>query len=67
MSAKHTADDSLVTHPLPLVAGLLFSMAGFRSVYVYRFHQDRWHLKADNEEYMLIDLPEGLKLVDNPF
>lgn len=60
-------EKQIVVRPLPLVASLLFSAAGFENFYVYGFSIDRWYLTADGGEYMLIDLPEGLKLVDNPF
>lgn len=60
-------NDATEIKPLPASAVFVLIAARINHPYVYRFHEDRWHLKADGEEYMLIDLPEGLYLVDNPF
>jgi hypothetical protein len=56
---------SLELHPLPLVASFLLSH--FESVYVHAYRDGRWWLTADGREWWLIDRPEGLQLIENPF
>jgi hypothetical protein len=60
--------NTLEQHPLPPAGWWMICAAGLLEAEVYRYFEDRWYLRAEDGEYMLIDLGEdGLSLVDNPF
>jgi hypothetical protein len=59
---------TLEMKPIPPAGWWMIAAAGLLEPVAYRYHEDRWFLRAEDGEYMLIDLGEdGLKLVDNPF